>query len=89
MYPLLTKDDKKRRVGIIMSEKVLKAFIKDKYGLKVVATKGYWKKYYVLEYTYDSGGGTWSPSECDKRIANKLFDCIADIVDVLKEKNNE
>ena len=71
-----------------MIERLLKAFVKDKYGLKVVATKGYFKKYYVLDYTWDSGGGTWSPSR-DKRVSNKLFDCIADIIEALKESNNE
>ena len=68
-------------------EKVLKAYILDEYDLKVKATKGFKPKYYVLDYTYDSQGGTWSPIECyvDKRLANKLFDCVADIIKALEE----
>ena len=68
-----------------MSERVLKAYVLDKYGLKVVATKGYWKKYYVLEYTYDSGGGTWSPPTGGK-VGNKIFNSIADIVTALEKR---
>ena len=76
-----------------MTDKVLKAYIKDKYFLKVKKTKGWKQKYYTMSYMYDSQGGSWSPTELHdtygEAVAYKLFDSLSEIIDVCEKCREE
>ena len=70
-----------------MTKKILKAFLKEKFDLKIKSVE-FGSGYYVKAYTYDSQGGSYDLiTEYDRFgdvLANKLFFNISDILIAIK-----
>jgi len=72
------------------ANRVLKAYLLDKFGIKVARTRGCCAKFYTLS---DHGevfiGPDWGPTvdndDYGPLLAGKLFNKISDIVDVLNK----
>ena len=74
-----------------MKNKVLKAFIRDRYDIKVKRI-GLSGLYYTKSYNYDSQGGYYDyTTTCDDFgdvLANKLFPQVSDILVALKNSKD-
>lgn len=79
------------------ANRILKAYLLDKFGIKVARTRGGCVKFYTLSDHGDVYGPDWGPTidndDYGPLLAGKLFNKISDIVDILnnfekEEKNN-
>jgi len=73
----------------LFNNRVLKAYLHDKYGIKVARTKGGCYKYYTLSDHGDMYGPDWGPTldtdDYGSILSSRLFNKISDIIDVLDQ----
>lgn len=73
--------------------RVLKAYLREKYGIKVARTKGNNTEYYTLSDHGDIYGPDWGPTvdfdDYGPLLAGKLFNKISDIVDILSKVDKD
>lgn len=74
-----------------MIKKILKAFLKEKFDLKIKSVE-FGSGYYVKTYNYDSQGGSYDLiTKYDKFgdvLANKLFFNVSDILIAIKSSKD-